>query len=397
MLIGLKKNGKVDVYEDTQTKEFLNGEYETYLFPIGTEASTFTCIEPCEMLRDFKKAALTYKVTLMNLESIPMTHNLFSFGKTSYVEIDNVNEFIKFLHSFVELNAFNTMFQTSNSTAAPMNVFVISDFKLTVKYGNTKETLKMKPKYRKFNNDPLEPFDTTEGDKIYLISTVMLAIDDFFGIGRRHHRMQLFNSTEYKIYLNEKLTKWDRKNSFSGQTLISESLINSNALTFVNVDIDKILNKLKISDKNVDSRKSIAGCVRICQYVMMCDEDDLPIDKPLSVDAIIEMHYQWFDIYDVLTYPLYTPADYVEAACTAYYMLRTSKFLLDLSGDDNGYKTIVEISFAAFDRTHKGFTNDTDYSIKIFESDLMEDHPKDGILKQLMINVCRYLRDKDVL
>ena len=78
-------------------------------------------------------------------------------------------------------------------------------------------------------------------------------------------------------------------------------------------------------------------------------------------------------------------------------MLRTSKFLLDLSGDDNGYKTIVEISFAAFDRTHKGFMNDTDYSIKIFESDLMEDHPKDEILKQLVINVCRYLRDKDVL
>ena len=392
MLIGLKKNQKVDVYDDMQTKEFFNEEYETYLFPIGTEATTFTCVEPCEALRDFKKATLSYRVALFDSHDIRSTYERFTYGKPSYVEIDNVNEFLKFLHSFVELNAFNTMFQLNDRMDT--SIFVLSNFKMTVKYGNTKETLKMKPKHRKYNSDPLEPY---EGN-LYLIPTVMFAIDDFLRIGNTHHKKQLFTYPDHKIFINEKLTKWDKKNSFSGQSLISEALINSNALTFVNDDIDKILNNLKLTDKKFENRRAISGCVRLCQYVMMCDEDDLPLDHPLSINAIHELNYQWFDIYDILTYPLYTPADYVEAACTAYYMLRTSKFLLDLTGNENEYKSILEINFTVWDNgSGRGFHDDTDYSIRIFESDLMENHPKDEILKQMVVNVCRYLRDIDVL
>ena len=67
-------------------------------------------------------------------------------------------------------------------------------------------------------------------------------------------------------------------------------------------------------------------------------------------------------------------------------------------GNENEYKSILEINFTVWDNgSGRGFHDDTDYSIRIFESDLMENHPKDEILKQMVVNVCRYLRDIDVL
>ena len=399
MLIGLTKDKHVDVYDDADIKEFLNKDYMKHLFPVDTDASIFTCLEPCEVLKEFKKAVISFKISLYDLN-----RNIFASDKSEFfvdgtkrsiTEITNVSDFIMFLHSLIKLHSFNQMFQTRDKYGAYL--FVLTDFVMEVKYGNTKSSLKIKEKHRKLNNDFLGVLNEGKNMNTFLIPTVLLAIDDFFGIGQKHHKPQLFNSMDRKIYLNEKLTKWDTHNSFSGQTLISESLINSNAVTFVNTDVDSILGKLKM-DEYTPNRRCIAGTVKICQYIEMVDEDDIPIEEPLTISAIHSMALTWFDVYDILTYPLYTPADYIEAACMAYYMLRTSAFQLDLMGNDVWYKSMLEIDFAVY----KTGTDDDkflsdDYSVTLYENDLMEQHEKDSVLKEMMTSICKFLKDVHVL
>ena len=399
MLIGLTKDKKVDIYDESEAKEFLNKDYQMHLFPVGTDASLFTRLETCEALKEFKKAVISFKISQYNMNRGIVSETKSDFfvdtEKRSTVEITNVVDFVKFLHSLVELNSFNTMFQMKDKWGA--FIFVLSDFVMEVKYGNTKDSLKIKEKHRKLSNDFIGILNGEEELNTYLISTVLLAIDDFFGIGTKNHKPQLFDCTDMKIYLNEKLTKWDTRNSFKGQTLISESLINSNALTFVNTDIDKILEMLKVGD--VSNRRALCGCIRICQYIEMMDEDDIPIEEPLTIRAVHALAESWFDIHDILVYPLYTPADYVEAACMAYYMLRTSVLQLDLMQEDYiRYKSMLEIDFAVYQTgtDDDKFLSD-DYAITLYESDLEESHEKDSVLKELISSVCRYLKDMHVL
>lgn len=412
MLIGLNENKKVDIYEDSDIKTFLNMNYKKHLFPVGTDASIFTCLEPCEALKEFKKAAISFKVALydINRNVISTTKKEFFAGgeKRTTVEFTNVVDFIKFLHSLLELHSFNLMFENKDKYGAFM--FVLQDFVMEIKYGNVKETLKLKEKHRKLFNDFMGVFTDEKSLNAFLIPTAMRAIEDLFGLGGRHKKPQLFDSMDQKIFLNEKLTKWDTKNSFGGQSLISESLINSNAVTFVNKDIDDILSCLKlvesgyngiVKDDDYDTaiiRKSIAGSIKICQYVPMVDEDDLPYDgEPLTIERIAQLQAPsiWFDVHDILVYPLYTPADYVEAACMAYYMLKTSAFQLDLLGDDIKYKSILEINFSCYsymERNSEVELPPDDYSITLYESDLEEAHEQDSVLKEMMASICRYLK-----
>lgn len=390
MLIGLTKDKKVDIYDESEAKEFLNKDYQMHLFPVGTDASLFTRLETCEVLKEFKKAVISYRVTLYDTNEHryeysyvnPYIKPSIDFFEDPYkqttVEITNVVDFIKLLHSLLELNSFNTMFQTKAAYGEHASyIFVLTNFVMKVTYGNTKDTLKIKEKHRKRSSDPLGSIEN--GDSTALISTVLMAIDDFLGIGILHHKPQLFDCVETKIFINENLTKWDTRDSFKGQTLISESLINSNAVTFINVDIDKIFKRLA-------KAPSRCGNVKLCQFISMADEDDLPLDGPISIKAINSLGERWFDLHDYMVYPLYTPADYIEAACMAYYMLRASIFQLDLTPEDNIYKSILEIELAP-----------SEYTLSLYESDLEESHEKDSVLKELISLVCNYLKDMHVL
>ena len=107
MLIGLTKDKKVDIYDESEAKEFLNKDYQMHLFPVGTDASLFTRLETCEVLKEFKKAVISYRVTLYDTNEHryeysyvnPYIKPSIDFFEDPYkqttVEITNVVDFIK--------------------------------------------------------------------------------------------------------------------------------------------------------------------------------------------------------------------------------------------------------------------------------------------------------------
>lgn len=377
MLMGLHKSGRVDIFEDSEAKKLLNGKYEKYLFPVGTDSTVFVDVYPCDMLKDFKKATISYRITIVR-DMLVMDYkdgtSLFMNGECCNNEIDNVVDFIKFLHSFDKLNAYNIQFVNDFSQYGGLvkkPILALSYFRMTVEHDKTKSDFTLKEKHRLLNNDSM-------GEGVFLIPTLLIALDKFFEIRSDDNNARLFqiDLIGKAIYLNNKITKWSkRKKDFGNDSLRTVSFVNSNSFTFVNSDAYEILNDVK------------DGRIRVCQYTMMCDEDDLPIDHSLRVADIEGFSPTWFDLYDVLSYKLYTPSDFVEAACTAFYTMKTSNFVLDLMGkSEDMVKTSLEIEFSTSKNGQCGYYT-------LYDSDLMESHEIDHTFKEFMVSVCEYLHD----
>ena len=320
----------IDKFNDKYTKIKNKGISEFVLIPISQHCEAYIAI-PVETLPDnFKPLKIRYTLSIKVLRGISNVFDTLPNDRDVYRKEFNLNcktlyELYVFAFSLNKLMAFNVLNNMSDVKLNEYNDYLLSsNRKPYIYYIDSIEIVK---------NDTIVKNDSIEGiehvleilSKVVGVKNIIVPNVFTFWIGKNHR-------CSYTPY-TKSTNMIGSVNKVNEYCLLSQQCINYNAYSFINTFDESLLNYVGM------------GEMLLINYIIMGDEDDIPIDGPLNVADMLK-NPQNVVVYRVEKYKLYTKSDYIEALTFAADMLQmmdSAKKMI--GGDEAESESMIEINF----------------------------------------------------
>ena len=360
---------------DNLKKYCKSGDVKHVMIPVGIEEAQFIVLNPKHVLYNLSSVDI-----IMNLGITRVYDSIYATDSPiKKIHCDNVVEFYQIMHSFQKMSAFNIICNSDSlSNFHDKEYYSVSSFemKVTDKHGTRKFRLTEDDKNRVPNYSTATPC---------MISALLLAIDDFFGVGRNYGKPSIISGdTQPTFYIDLELGLWQTDNDIKNKKkyfkILSYSDINpyEYSLPYVKSFNMKLCGSIAfvppedwalLKEYSSSTYQEIALFTTV-SYCEMTSPDIWPYEDRIDTE-IIYTDSSNFYCPSQNRYSLYTASDIMEILHIMVYIIRSMSTLKQISLNDDITKFCAEILFAVkFENGYESFNDHYSFKFNLFDDEI---------------------------